>query len=108
VAPVPFTAVVVRHLGFWSINGCRVLYPIASDSPRAFGFAYGTLVNHAERGEEIFRVALDPDSGDVSYAIRAVSRPRALLARLGYPVTRTLQARFRRDSTAAVARAIGR
>lgn len=106
VAPGTVVAVLVRHLGFWSMNGCRVVYSIASDDPREFGFAYGTLANHAESGEEIFKVSLRPGTGDVSYVIRAASRPRALLARLGYPVTRSLQARFRRDSAAALARAI--
>ena len=30
-----------------------------------FGFAYGTLTNHAESGEELFEVFLDPATGDV-------------------------------------------
>jgi uncharacterized protein (UPF0548 family) len=106
VAPGTIVAVLVRHLGFWSINGCRVVYSITADDPREFGFAYGTLTNHAESGEEIFKVSLRPGTGEVVYVIRAASRPRAPLARLGYPVTRSLQARFRRDSAAAFARAI--
>ena len=106
VVPDTVVAVLVRHLGFWSMNGCRVVYQIAGDDSREFGFAYGTLTNHAEIGEEIFKVSLRPGTGEVSYVIRAVSRPRALLARLAYPVTRSLQARFRRDSAAAMGRAI--
>jgi uncharacterized protein (UPF0548 family) len=106
IAPGTVVAVLVRHLGFWSMNGCRVVYSISGDDPCEFGFAYGTLSNHAESGEELFKVSLRPGTGAVSYAIRAASRPRALLARLGYPVTRSLQARFRRDSAAALARAI--
>lgn len=98
-------AVAVRHLGFWSLNGCRVLYQ-TGDGGATFGFAYGTLTNHAESGEEIFEVRLDPVTGEVTYRIRAVSRPRAALARLGYPITRMLQARFRRDSARAVRRAV--
>ena len=106
VAPGTVVAVLVRHLGFWSMNGCRVVYAIAGDGSREFGFAYGTLTNHAETGEELFKVALRPGTGEVTYVIRAASRPRALLARLGYPVTRSLQARFRRDSAAAMGRAV--
>jgi uncharacterized protein (UPF0548 family) len=106
VAPGTVVAVVVRHLGFWSMNGCRVVYSIANDDPREFGFAYGALTDHGESGEEIFKVSLRPSTGEVSYTIRAASRPRALLTWLGYPVTRWLQARFRRDSAAALARAI--
>jgi uncharacterized protein (UPF0548 family) len=98
--------VLVRHLGFWSLNGCRVVYPIGDSGGREFGFAYGTLPSHAEEGEESFTVRFDPVTGDVTYTIRAVSRPRALLARLGYPVARRLQAKFRADSAAALARAV--
>jgi uncharacterized protein (UPF0548 family) len=106
VAPGTVVAVLVRHLGFWSMNGCRVVYEITGNDSREFGFAYGTLTNHAEIGEEIFKVSLRAETGEVLYVIRAASSPRALLARLGYPVTRLLQARFRRDSAAAITRAI--
>ena len=101
-------AVAIRHVGFWSLNGCRVVYSTSNQRESTFGFAYGTLTNHAECGEEVFEVRLDPGTGEVTYRIRAVSRPRAPLARLGYPLTRMLQARFRRDSAAAVHRAISR
>src|SRR5882724_3659928 len=98
-------AVLVNHLGFWSLNGCRIFYMIGDrDSATQFGFAYGTLSNHSERGEEIFEVSIDPTSQEVSYRIRAASKPRATLARVGYPLTRLLQARFRRDSLAAMQR----
>ena len=100
-------AVLINHFGFWSLNGCRIVYLIGDrDSATQFGFAYGTLTNHAERGEEIFEVSIDPASQEVSYRIRAASKPRATLARVGYPFTRALQARFRRDSLAAMQRAV--
>jgi uncharacterized protein (UPF0548 family) len=105
ITPGTEVAVLVRHAGCWSLNGCRVVYGI--EGATEFGFAYGTLTDHAESGEEIFKVRRDPNTGLVSYVIRAVSRPRALLARGGYPLTRLLQARFRRDSARAVARSIG-
>jgi uncharacterized protein (UPF0548 family) len=99
--------VLVHHLGFWSLNGCRVVYGIGDrQSETNFGFAYGTLTNHAEMGEEIFEVLFDPESANVVYRIRAVSRARAPLARLGYPITRYFQERFRRDSDAALRRAL--
>jgi uncharacterized protein (UPF0548 family) len=107
VAPGSVVAVAVRHLGFWSLNGCRVVYLVGAPGETTYGFAYGTLTNHAESGEEIFQVSFRPESGDVLYLIRAVSRPRAALARLGYPFTRSLQAKFRRDSARALRRAIG-
>jgi uncharacterized protein (UPF0548 family) len=102
IEPGTIVAVVVRHLGFWSLNGCRVVYGIGDRKTGAnFGFAYGALTNHAENGEEIFEVLLESETETVVYRIRAVSKPRAVLARIGYPITRVFQERFRRDSIRA-------
>lgn len=96
-------AVLIRHLGFWSLNGCRVVYSVGSpDDSVRFGFAYGTLTNHAESGEDPFEVFLDPRTEDVVYRIRATSRPQATLARFGQPIVRTLQRRFRDHRVAAM------
>ena len=97
-------AVLVRHFGFWSLNACRIVYMLDEDETK-YGFAYGTLKNHAELGEEIFEVSLDPASQEVTYRIRAVSKASAVAARVGYPFARFLQDRFRRDSIAAMRRA---
>jgi uncharacterized protein (UPF0548 family) len=100
-------AVLIRHLGFWSLNGARVLYTVGDPSTGSrFGYAYGTLTTHAESGEELFEVVLDPRTEDVLYRIRATSWAQAPLARLGQPIVRVLQARFRRDSCEAMRRAI--
>ena len=108
VEPGTVFVVLVHHLGFWSVNRCKMVYSVAdSSSVRQFGFAYGTLSDHAERGEEVFKVSVSNDTGEVVYDIKAVSKPRAALAWLGYPVTRALQAKFRQDSTAAMRRAVG-
>jgi len=106
--PGTTVAILVRHLGFWSLNACRVVerFPTSVDRP-VHGFSYGTLQEHAERGEELFAVELDPADGSVWYRVRAVSRPRSLLARLGYPLSRRLQRRFREDSGRAMAVAAG-
>ena len=99
-------AVLIRHLGFWSLNGCRVVYLTSGrEDDGRWGFAYGTLPNHAEAGEELFEVVLDQATGDVIYRIRATSWPRATLAFIGQPIVRVLQARFRRGSTEAMRRA---
>jgi uncharacterized protein (UPF0548 family) len=99
-------ALLIRHFGFWSLNGCRVLHAVDSvtDGDRC-GVAYGTLTNHAESGEELFEVFIDPQTDDVIYRIRAISWPQATLARVGQPVVRMLQERFRRHSAAAMTRA---
>ena len=98
-------AVLIRHLGFWSLNGARVVYQLEASDTR-FGFAYGTLPNHSEQGEEAFEVRFDETTENVTYRLSAASRPHAALARLGYPVVRILQARFRRDSARAMARSL--
>jgi uncharacterized protein (UPF0548 family) len=99
-------AVLIRHLGFWSLNGCRVLYVVGGEEDAGrFGFAYGTLPNHSESGEELFEVYVDSATADVMYRIRATSWPQAVLAAVGHPIARRLQARFRIDSGEAMKRA---
>jgi uncharacterized protein (UPF0548 family) len=103
VAVGTVVAVLIRHLGFWSLNGCRVVYTLGSGADDGrFGFAYGTLTNHAEAGEELFEVSLHPETQDVVYRIRATSWPQAMLAWMGQPIVRVLQARFRSHSAAAM------
>lgn len=97
-------AVMILHFGFYSLNAARIVYTI--DEPGRFGFAYGTLEDHGESGEERFSVELDPITGDVSYDLLAFSTPNHFLARLGYPLTRSLQKRFARDSKAAMLGAV--
>jgi uncharacterized protein (UPF0548 family) len=97
-------AVVPSHFGFSSINLCRIIYVF--ESPTAYGFAYGTLTEHAEKGEERFTVSWNPPDDSVRYEIVAFSKPRALLARLGYPLSRAMQKKFAQASLAAMARAV--
>jgi uncharacterized protein (UPF0548 family) len=107
IEPGTVVAVLIRHVGIWSLNGCRILYLTGDrEAGHTFGFAYGTLTNHGEIGEELFEVSIDADSEVVSYKIRAVSKPGAALARIGYPLVRLLQARFRNDSIAAMQQAV--
>jgi uncharacterized protein (UPF0548 family) len=99
-------AVLVRHFGFYSLNACRIVYVVDEDGPSArFGFAYGTLEEHAESGEERFMVEWNRDQDKVWYDILAFSRPRKILARLGYPLSRSLQRQFARASKAAMLQA---
>jgi uncharacterized protein (UPF0548 family) len=98
-------AVLIRHLGFWSLNGCRVVY-FLPESPTQFGYAYGTLPTHAESGEELFEVFIDARTDEVFYRLRVMAGVRSTIARLGAPYVHVLQARFRRDSAAAMKRAI--
>jgi uncharacterized protein (UPF0548 family) len=101
-------AVLAHVFGLWWLNACRVIYYLDEEGPvRRFGFAYGTLPDHIEKGEERFLVEWDTQDGSVWYDILAFSRPRHPLAWLGYPLARRLQARFRRESAEAMLRAVG-
>ena len=43
-------AVSIHHFGFYSLNACRIVYVVDEEGPiERFGFAYGTLGEHAER-----------------------------------------------------------
>ena len=99
-------AIVVNHLGFWSMSAARIVYVI--EEPTRYGFAYGTLREHVESGEERFTVEFDPKTGEVWYDLFAFSKPNHVLAQIGYPVSRMLQKRFARDSIAAMKRAVQR
>ncbi|MGH9971375.1 MAG: DUF1990 family protein [Pyrinomonadaceae bacterium] len=98
-------AILTRHFGFWSLNGCRVVYLISEDgAERKFGFAYGTLSSHVERGEERFTIEWHKSDDSVWYDILAFSRPNQVLVKLGFPLARMLQKRFARDSLATMVR----
>ena len=93
-------AVKARAFGTWSLNATRVVYVI--DESRRFGFAYGTLPDHVEKGEERFLVEWLADDS-VWYSILAFSRPQHPLVKLSAPLARRLQAQFARASLKRVA-----
>jgi uncharacterized protein (UPF0548 family) len=96
-------AVVARTFGLRSLNAARIVYVV--NEPRKFGFAYGTLPGHVEKGEERFLVERTDDDS-VWYDILAFSRPSHLFTKIGYPLVRRLQKRFGRESAAAMVRAV--
>src|SRR5262245_36067482 len=92
-------AALISHFGFWSLNATRIVYVI--EESRRFGFAYGTLVDHAETGEERFLIEwLEDDT--VAYDILAFSKPAVWWSKIGRPFARLLQKRFARDSLSAM------
>ena len=99
-------AVVIHHLGFWSVNISCIVYVVDEES--RYGFAYGTSLCHSEEGEERFLVEHDPVTDEVWYDLYAFSRPKHPLARIGFPIARHLQKRFARESLAAMKRAVRR
>lgn len=107
IQPGTTVAVVVKHFGFWSFNCCKIVYVIDEDGPiRRFGFAYGTLPEHAEQGEERFTVEWHRSSDLVSYDILSFSRPGNMAVKAAYPLARWLQRRFLQRSLAAMVDAV--
>lgn len=106
-APV---GVIARLPGLYILNACRIVYTVQEETADGarFGFAYGTLPGHIERGEERFYVEWRRPDDSVWYDILAFSQPNHWLVWLGYPVTRYFQRRFARDSKAAMWRAVHR
>lgn len=99
--------ILVHWFGLWSLNLCRIVYVIEENGPvERFGFAYGTLPEHAERGEERFSVEWHRQDDSVWYDILAFSRPNQGLVWLGYPLARRLQKRFAADSKQVMKQAI--
>jgi uncharacterized protein (UPF0548 family) len=98
-------AIMTNHFGFWSLNACRIVYLINDEQPiKRFGFAYGTLADHVESGEERFTIEWHKDRNEVWFDILAFSRPRNVFVRLGFPLARMLQKRFVRDSMAVMSK----
>ena len=102
------TVAVVAHVcGLWVTNACRIVYvQEEAGSVEQFGFAYGTLPAHVERGEERFLIQWDHSDDSVWYDLFAISQPNHILARLGYLYVRNLQRRFAQDSLRAMQRVL--
>jgi uncharacterized protein (UPF0548 family) len=113
IEPGQVICVIARIFGLWWLNACRIVYIIDETTKqdgaefKNFGFAYGTLPDHAETGEERFRIQWNRKNDNVTYDIFAFSRPNHLLAKLGYPLVRRVQKSFGRDSLFAMQKASG-
>ncbi len=95
----------VRSLGLCSVNLSQIVAVIRTEG--RFGFIYKTTQAHVEDGEERFELIFDLDSFAVWYETEAVSRPRDLMALLGYPITRAFQHRFARHSHRRMRETVG-
>jgi uncharacterized protein (UPF0548 family) len=89
-------------LGF--VDGtCRIVAVV--NEPDRFGFAYGTLSIHPERGEESFLVARDT-AGQVRFEVHGVSRPSIPFARALAPIADRLQDRAVRRYLSAMRQSV--
>lgn len=91
--------VLFRLLGFWWANPCRIIYTV--DNFDHFGFGYGTIAGHVEKGEEYFGVRIDTDNR-VWYEVRAFSKPAIWATKLTYPLPRFFQRKFVQGSKAGM------
>jgi len=98
------TVVLGLGVGVKLLLPCRVVYVV--NEPNRRGFAYGTLPDHPEQGEEAFVVTQDGD-GSVWFEVTAFSRPGASLVRWAGPIGRAIQSlattRYERAVASAVA-----
>ncbi len=65
------------HFGLWSLNACRIVYVIEEEASllRRYGFAFGTLPAHVERGEERFTLEWHRADDSVFDEVFAFARP---------------------------------
>jgi uncharacterized protein (UPF0548 family) len=93
-------------IGVTSIGPVHMVVPCRIVSvfkePDSFGFAYGTLPGHPERGEESF--VLERRDAATYFTVRAFSKPVDPLARLSGPVGRAVQRSVTRRYVSALRR----
>jgi uncharacterized protein (UPF0548 family) len=108
IAEGTVVGVLGRHFGLWSLNACRIAYVIEEEGPhlKRYGFAFGTLPAHVERGEERFTVEWRRADDSVSYEVFAFARPAHPLTKVGPPFVRMIQRRFATDSLRSMAEAL--
>jgi uncharacterized protein (UPF0548 family) len=98
--------VLAHAAGLWSLNACRVVYVVDERAELTrYGFAYGTLPEHAVRGEERFLIEWSAASDEVVYDLLAFSQPSSALLGAVRPLLRRMQRRFARRSLEAMRRA---
>jgi uncharacterized protein (UPF0548 family) len=98
----------VNHLGFWSLNPCRIVYSLDEEIERVSRrvFAIGTLPAHSEKGEERFTVEWNRETDAVNYELYAFAKAHNWLAKIGFPFVPLFQKRFAADSYKAMLAAV--
>jgi uncharacterized protein (UPF0548 family) len=108
IEPGATVAVLARQFGLWWTSACAIVYVIdeAEGPTRRYGFAYGTLPDHAGTGEERFLIEWDRESDEVWFDILAFSKPQWFVSRHNYWYMRRLQTRFGPGSARAMRQAV--
>ncbi len=101
--------VVVNHGFCRSINPCRIIYLLEENTEtERFGFAFGTLPGHSEKGEERFTVEWRHADDSVWFELLSFARPHHILAKIGFPLVGLFQRKFAADSCRAMLQAVSR
>jgi uncharacterized protein (UPF0548 family) len=100
----------VNHLGFWSLNPCRIVYASEEETARFCknSFAIGTLPAHSETGEERFAIEWNKQTNAVYYELYAFARAQNWMAKIGFPFVPLFQKRFAADSFKAMSAAVSK
>ena len=98
-------AICSRQLfGLWLVNVNRVLR--RHSASRVSSIIWGTTTQHVLAGEERLSVRWDESTNSVEFEVLSFSRPRHLLAWLGYPYVLCQQIRFGRDAILSMKKAV--
>jgi uncharacterized protein (UPF0548 family) len=90
--PIEEGTTIAQAIRVWPLTAvacCRIVRVVDEDD--RFGFAYGTLPAHPERGEEAFVVLRDEEGATAT--VTAFSQPQHPLSRVGGPLTHFMQSR---------------
>ncbi|PRP77699.1 hypothetical protein PROFUN_00560 [Planoprotostelium fungivorum] len=98
--------VILARVGTYNLSACRVVYVIEEDTPQShrFGFAYGTLEMHVERGESRFIIEWDKTTDRVIYDVLSYSNHNTWFTKVAAPVARYIQQMFGAESVKALQR----
>lgn len=99
-------SLLAQAFGIWTASFCRVIYKTKEDDDERsiVSLGFGTLPQHAAKGEERLSVVFDRSSGDVHLLIGSYSRPQSWLSKVFYFYFRFQQSKFAAQAAARVRR----
>jgi uncharacterized protein (UPF0548 family) len=97
-------SLLARAFGIWTASFCRVIYTLDEENSElhVVSFGFGTLPNHAAKGEERLSVQLEKTTGKVDLLIGSYSRPQSWLSRVFYFYFRYQQSKFAAQAAARI------
>eukprot|EP01117_Protostelium_nocturnum_P014271 TRINITY_DN5425_c0_g1_i1.p1 TRINITY_DN5425_c0_g1~~TRINITY_DN5425_c0_g1_i1.p1 ORF type:complete len:218 (+),score=80.49 TRINITY_DN5425_c0_g1_i1:170-823(+) len=97
---------ILAKSGAWNLSCCRVIYVFDEEIPESnlkrFGFAYGTLEQHVEKGEGRFTIEYNVNNQLVTFEILSYASHNTWFTRIVSPVARYIQDLFAKESLKAL------